>query len=50
MSRAGGGAKEAPEVGGEASWKMRGGVGIWGERGIVAAVPRRRTLKNDRGD
>ena len=29
MSRAGGGAKEAPEVGREASWKMTGGVGIW---------------------
>ena len=28
-SRAGRGTKEAPEVGGEASWKIRGGVGIW---------------------
>ena len=31
MSRAGGGAKEAPEWGGEAWWQGRGGVGIWGE-------------------
>ena len=50
MSRAGGGAKEAPEGGGEAWWKGRRGVAIWGERGIVAAVTRRRTLENDRGD
>ena len=50
MSRAGGGANEAPEWGGEGWWKGRGGVEIWGERGIVAAVTRRRTLENDRGD
>ena len=47
MSRAGGGAKEAPERGGEAWLKGRRGVGIWGEREIVEAVPRRRTLEND---
>ena len=47
-SRAGGGAKEAPEVGREASWKMRGGFAIWGERGVVAAVTKRGTLENDR--
>ena len=46
MSRAGGGAKEAPE----ACWKGSGRVGIWGEGGIEAAVPRRQTLENDRGD
>ena len=50
MSRAGGGANEAPEWGGEAWWKGRRGVAIWGERGILAAVTRRRTLENDRGD
>ena len=50
MSRAGGGANEAPEGEGEAWWKGRGGVAIWGEGGIVAAVTRRRTLENDRGD
>ena len=50
MSRAGGGAKEAPEGGGEAWWKGRRGVALWGERGIVAAVTRRRTLENDRDD
>ena len=50
MSRAAGGVKEAPEGGGEAWWKGRGGVEIWGERGILAAVTRRRTLENDRGD
>ena len=43
-----GGANEAPEVGGEADWKIRGGVGIWGERGVVAAVTKRGTLENDR--
>ena len=50
MRRAGGRAKEAPERGGEAWWKGRGGVGIWGERGIEAAVTRRWNLENDRGD
>jgi len=50
VSRAGGGAKEAPEGGGEAWWKGRRGVAIWGERGIEAAAPRRWTLENDRGD
>ena len=43
-SRAGRGTKEAPEVGGEASWKMRRGLRIWGERGVVAAVTRRGAL------
>ena len=50
MSRAAGGANEVPERRGEAWWKGRGGVAIWGDRGIVAAVTRRRTLENDRGD
>ena len=50
MSRAGGGAKEAHEWGGEGLGKGRGEVGIWGERGSEAAVPRRQTLENDRGD
>ena len=49
MSRAGGGAKEAPRWE-ERPGKGRGEVGIWGERGIEAAVPRRQTLENDRGD
>ena len=35
-------------MGGEAWWKMRGEVGIWGERGLVAAVTRRGPLENDR--
>ena len=39
MSRAGGGAKEAPEVGGEASWKMRGGVRIWVRRELWQLLP-----------
>ena len=48
MTRAEGEAKEAPGVGGEAWWKVMGEVGIWEERGVVAAVTRRGTLENDR--
>ena len=50
MGGAAGGVKEAPEGGGGGWWKGRRGVAIWGERGIVAAVTRRRTLENDRDD